>query len=90
MSQVARRDRRAFYGVAAASVVVFTMLEAFTFLAVLLGGTTSALAPWVLALVAVVVLVVRYRWQAVAGLSVGLVAGFVLACLTIIVASRAS
>jgi hypothetical protein len=90
VTELARPDRRAFYGVAAASLVVFAVLEAFTVLAVLLGGATRVLALWVLALLGTVVLVVRYRWQAVAGLSVGLVGGFVLACLAILVASRVS
>ena len=90
MTQVARQDRRAFYGVAAASVVVFAVLEAFTLLAMLLGGATRALALWVLALLVGVVLVVRYRWQAVAGLSVGLVGGFVVAYLVIIAFARMS
>jgi len=88
MTEAARRDQRAFYRVAAASVVVFAVLEAFTLLAMLLGGATRALALWVLALLVGVVLVVRYRWQAVAGLSVGLVGGFVVAYLAVVVASR--
>ena len=90
MTQVARQDRRAFYGVAAASVVVFAVLEAFTSLALLMGGTTSALPQWVLGLVIGVVLVARYRWQAVAGLAVGLVGGFVVAYLVIIAFARMS
>jgi len=88
MTEAARRDQRAFYRVAAASVVVFAVLEAFTLLAMLLGGATRALALWVLALLVGVVLVVRYRWQAFAGLSVGLVGGFVVAYLAVVVASR--
>ena len=88
MTEEARPDRRAFYGVVTWSVPVFAMLVAFSVLALMGGSDALVLAMWVLPLVIGAMLVVRYRWRAVAGLSAGLVVGSATAYLAVLASFR--
>jgi hypothetical protein len=85
VTEEARPDRRAFYGVVTWSVPAFALLGAFSLLSLMGGSEAQVLAVWVVPLVIGAVLVVRYRWRAVAGLSVGLVVGFATGYLAVLV-----
>ena len=85
MTQGARPDPQAFYGVATVSLPVFAVLATFSALTLIGGGLGLLAALWVPALVVAGVLVARYRWRAVAGLSVGLVLGVPMAYLALLV-----